>query len=64
MAKTKTASPDNDRKGCLCDDGKTYSKECCKGELKNQGIGSTQDQNAYVVTNENSERTLTNLSQN
>lgn len=63
MAK-KSASPQNDRKACLCDDGKTYSRECCKGKLKNQGIGSTQDQNEYVVNQENTERTVTNLSQN
>ena len=26
---------------CLCANRKTYSKECCKGYLINQGIGNT-----------------------
>jgi hypothetical protein len=39
MAKS---SPKNSKRGCLCKDGKTYSKECCEGELINQGIGKTQ----------------------
>lgn len=38
----KRASPVGGKKGCLCDNGK-YSVECCTGELKAQGIGSTTD---------------------
>lgn len=38
MARTKTTSPTNTKGACLCDDG-TYSKDCCKGETINQGIG-------------------------
>jgi hypothetical protein len=32
-------SPKSGKRGCLCDDGKTYSSKCCKGFLINQGIG-------------------------
>ena len=35
--KSKT-SPKGGKRGCLCDDG-TYSKECCNGDLQNQGVG-------------------------
>lgn len=41
--KVKSTSPKGGKRGCLCDDGKTYSKECCKGELINQGIGNLTD---------------------
>jgi hypothetical protein len=33
--KSKT-SPKGGKRGCLCDNG-TYSKECCNGDLQNQG---------------------------
>lgn len=36
------AVPRNGRQGCLCLDTNTYSRECCKGLLINQGIGQTQ----------------------
>lgn len=29
------------QRACLCTDGKTYSTDCCKGYLINQGIGAT-----------------------
>lgn len=32
--------PRNSRRGCLCRDGKTYSRRCCDGTLRSQGIGS------------------------
>jgi hypothetical protein len=38
MAKDKVTSPVGGKRGCLCEDGKTYDKDCCKGELINQGI--------------------------
>lgn len=25
---------------CLCEDGQTYSRKCCRGRLINQGIGN------------------------
>ena len=49
MGKNKTTSPKNVKRGCLCDDS-TYSSECCKGELINQGIGSTVSQGTSTVT--------------
>jgi hypothetical protein len=33
-------SPKNDKRGCLCPDGKSYSTECCDGSLQAQGIGN------------------------
>lgn len=33
-------SPQNDRRGCLCKDGKTYSRKCCDGSFQAQGIGN------------------------
>lgn len=36
------SSPKRSRRACLCNDGKTYSRECCEGNLINQGIGKTQ----------------------
>jgi len=33
-------SPQNDRRGCLCKDGKTYSTDCCDGSFQAQGIGN------------------------
>ncbi len=52
------SSPTTDEKACLCEDGK-YSKDCCKGELINQGIGSDQSNSVSNVTNTNVERVLT-----
>lgn len=31
--------PNNGRRACLCKDGKTYSRKCCDGTLRAQGIG-------------------------
>jgi len=51
------SSPKGGRRGCLCKDGKTYSKNCCDGSLHAQGIGSvsqtlfsllTEDKNKIV----------------
>lgn len=36
------SSPKNSRRGCLCLDGRRYSRSCCDGFLANQGIGQTQ----------------------
>lgn len=36
------SSPKNSRRGCLCLDGRRYSRKCCDGFLANQGIGQTQ----------------------
>ena len=52
-------SPKNDRRACLCPDGKTYSTECCDGSLQAQGIGVVTNSapavsaghSAYRITN-------------
>ena len=48
------------KKGCLCKDGKTYSKDCCKGELINEGIGSLEGGGLSIIVNTNEERVITN----
>ena len=57
MANKKT-SPQDSSKACLCEDG-TYSKECCKGEEINQGIGALVGQATSVIVNTNEPRTIT-----
>ena len=53
MSKTVSkTSPKGGKRGCLCDDG-TYKKECCTGELQNQGIGSTVSHTTASYTNTN-----------
>lgn len=32
-------SPIGGKRGCLCDNGTTYSIKCCEGGIINQGIG-------------------------
>ena len=45
MKKKKTnrqpsqSSPKNSKKACLCEDN-TYSKKCCDGSVRAQGIGN------------------------
>ena len=36
---SRAPSPQDDRRGCLCKDGK-YSRKCCDGTLQAQGIGN------------------------
>lgn len=43
-------SPQNDRRGCLCKDGKTYSRKCCDGSFQAQGIGSITRTSFYLLT--------------
>ncbi len=62
MAKNKLSSPTGSKRGCLCEDG-TYSSECCKGELINQGIGSLVSQSTSVVVNTNQPRTIVSVNQ-
>ena len=58
--KTKSrTSPKGGNRGCLCDNGK-YSKECCNGDLQNQGIGSTIQGGSSTVTNIDGTRTKSN----
>lgn len=39
-----TASPTHGRKGCLCKDGRKYSRKCCDGSVQAQGIGAIRKQ--------------------
>lgn len=55
--KSKT-SPNGGKRGCLCPDGK-YSKDCCNGDLQNQGLGSTVNQAISNVQNTNAPRVIT-----
>jgi len=32
-------SPKGSKRGCLCNNGKTYSRKCCDGSHQAQGIG-------------------------
>lgn len=58
--KDKTTSPKGGKRGCLCKDGKTYSKDCCSGELQAQGIGTLETPNRVVTINQdNNARTIT-----
>ncbi len=57
----KTSSPKGGKRGCVCKDG-TYSSKCCNGELPEQGIGSTTNQQVVVTTNTDNTRTITNVS--
>lgn len=57
--KSKT-SPKNGKRGCLCDDN-TYSKECCNGDLQNQGIGATTGVDSVTVTENNGVRVITRV---
>ena len=59
MAK-KTTSPKGGKRGCLCKDGKTYSKECCTGELHAQGIGIDKHNATSNVVNVVNERVISN----
>lgn len=63
MSSDKTpskTSPKGGNRGCLCSDGKTYSKKCCNGDLQAQGIGSlynnTQSNKDQIII----ERVITN----
>ena len=34
------SSPKGGTRGCLCKDGRTYSRKCCDGTLRGQGVGN------------------------
>ena len=36
----RSPSPKNSKRGCLCKDGRTYSRKCCDGSFQAQGIGN------------------------
>ena len=63
MGKNKTparTSPKGGKRGCLCDDGKTYHRDCCDGSLQAQGIGSPYNGNQSNITQNIVERVITN----
>jgi len=55
----KVNSPKGGNRGCLCKDKKTYSKDCCKGELINQGVGALVGQGTSLIINTNETRIIT-----
>jgi hypothetical protein len=61
MKTPSKSSPRGGKRGCLCGNG-TYSKDCCNGDLQNQGVGSLIQQGTQSVTNTNAPRTITNVS--
>lgn len=56
----KSNSPQDSSRACLCEDG-TYSKDCCKGELINQGIGALVAQEVATVVNTNQPRVIVSV---
>jgi len=48
----RNPSPQNNRRGCLCKDGKTYSRKCCDGSFQAQGIGSLISEGLSTVVNQ------------
>jgi hypothetical protein len=57
----KNNSPQDSSRGCLCKNG-TYSKDCCNGELLNQGIGALVSQVTSTVVNTNQPRVIVRVS--
>jgi hypothetical protein len=57
--KSKT-SPKGGKRGCLCDDG-TYSKECCNGDLQNQGVGVTSGIDSVTITEVEGVKTIVRI---
>lgn len=43
------SSPKSGQRGCLCPDGRTYSRKCCDGTLEAQGIGSIHKTSNYLL---------------
>jgi hypothetical protein len=61
MKTPSKSSPRGGKRGCLCGNG-TYSKDCCNGDLQNQGVGSLVQQGTHTVTNTNGTRVIINVS--
>lgn len=57
----KNSSPKDSATACLCKDG-TYSKDCCNGELINQGVGALVSQGGSTVVNTNQPRVISSVS--
>lgn len=54
-------SPKRSKRGCLCKDGKSYSRKCCDGSLLAQGIGVIETGPTTIndIDNTNTQRTIT-----
>ena len=59
---SRIPSPQNDKRGCLCKNGK-YSRKCCDGTLQAQGIGNITEirdsllqETAFKVLQENNSK--------
>ena len=53
---SRIPSPQNDKRGCLCKDNK-YSRKCCDGSLRSQGIGNIT-KSSYLILLESGGRML------
>lgn len=53
---SRIPSPQNDKRACLCKDGK-YSRKCCDGSLQAQGIGNIT-KSSYLILLESGGRML------
>jgi hypothetical protein len=42
------SSPRGDKRGCLCKNG-TYSRKCCDGTLRAQGVGRTTGEGVILL---------------
>jgi hypothetical protein len=55
MRRDRNPSPQNDKRACLCKDGR-YSRKCCDGSFQAQGIGNITGEtltgvwNGYLIT--------------
>jgi hypothetical protein len=54
--------PGDKRRACLCADLETYSRECCEGELINQGIGSLENHSSSTITFVDGSEDIVNIS--
>jgi len=55
------SSPRGSSRGCLCPDGRTYSRKCCDGTLEAQGVGRLggrfyllQENRSFLLQEDNS----------
>ena len=53
---SRIPSPQNDKRACLCKDGK-YSRKCCDGSLQAQGIGNIT-KSSFLLLLESGDRML------
>ena len=56
---SRIPSPQNDKRACLCKDNK-YSRKCCDGSLRSQGIGNITNitKSSYSILLESGGRML------